>query len=369
MKVPFLDVKQTYLELENEIDAALKGVLRGGQYILGENVRRFETEFAEYCGCKYGVGVASGLDALELMLKACGIGPGDEVIIPANTYIATLLAVSRTGANPVPVEPDPSTCNIDPAKIEASLTGRTRAIMAVHLYGQAADMRRIRVICKAKDIKLLEDASQAHGALHHGIKSGALGDAAGFSLYPGKNLGAFGDGGIVTTDDADIAEYIRIARNYGSEIKYYNLFKGVNSRLDEIQAAVLRIKLKYLDEWNGRRTQIARFYLDALKSLEDKLILPRTGEGNTHVWHLFTVKTTRRDELSAYLEGKGIGTLTHYPVPPYLQAAYPELHHLKDDYPISSAIAEQILSLPIGPHLTTAQVKYVCEAINAFFRV
>jgi len=368
MNVPFLDVKQSYLELEAEIDAALKGVLRGGQYILGENVECFETEFAAYCGCKFGVGVASGLDALHLLLKAHGIGPGDDVIVPANTYIATLLAVSGTGANPLLVEPDPSTCNIDPARIEAALTANVKAIMAVHLYGQAADMRRIRTICEKHNIKLFEDASQAHGASHHGVKTGALGDAAGFSLFPGKNLGSFGDGGIVTTDDNDIAQYIRTARNYGSEKKYYNAFKGVNSRLDEIQAAVLRVKLKSLDEWNLRRNATAGLYLDTLKSLEGRLVLPRIGEGNTHVWHLFTVKTERRNELSAYLGKKGVDTLVHYPIPPYRQAAYQEFSHLEDNFPISTAIADQILSIPVGPHLTKNQAEYVCEAIHGFFQ-
>jgi len=305
MNIPFLDVKQTYLELENEIDAAVKAVMSGGQYILGKNVEGFETEFAAYCGCRYGVGVASGLDALELLLKAYDIGPGDDVIVPANTYIATLLAVSDTGADPILVEPDPDTCNIDPAGIEAALTSNTKAVMAVHLFGQAANMQRIRKICKVHDIHLFEDASQAHGALHHNVKTGALGDAAGFSLYPGKNLGAFGDGGIVTTDNPDIAEYIRIARNYGSEKKYYNQIKGVNSRLDEIQAAVLRVKLKYLDEWNLRRNRIAHLYLEALKPLQDELVLPCIGDGNTHVWHLFTVRTPRRDELKTYLDRKG----------------------------------------------------------------
>ncbi|MFC1516212.1 DegT/DnrJ/EryC1/StrS family aminotransferase [Thermodesulfobacteriota bacterium] len=368
MKIPFLDVKQTYLELKDEIDTAVKAVLSRGQYILGENVERFETEFAAYSGCRYGVGVASGLDALELILKARGIGPGDDVIVPANTYIATLLAVSRIGANPVLVEPDPTTCNIDPKKIEASLTGRTRAIMAVHLYGQAADMKSIRKICETRGILRFEDASQAHGALHHGVKVGALGDAAGFSLYPGKNLGAFGDGGIVTTDDTGIAEYIRIARNYGSEKKYYNSIKGVNSRLDEIQAAVLCVKLKHLDEWNLRRNRIAHIYLEALDPLQDELVLPRIGDGNTHVWHLFTVRTPQRDALRSYLDRKGVGTLVHYPIPPYSQAAYRELNHLKDAYPISSAMADQILSLPMGPHLTKEQTNYVCETIHAFFK-
>lgn len=368
MNVPFLDLKQTYLELEDEIDAAVKGVMMGGWYILADNVERFEEEFAAYCGCKYCVGVASGLDALELLLKAYGIGSGDDVIVPANTYIATVLAVSNIGANPVLVEPDPLTCNIDPMKIEEAFTKKTKAVMAVHLYGQTADMRRIQKICRKYDIKLFEDAAQAHGALHFGVKAGALGDAAGFSFYPGKNLGAFGDAGAVTTNDAVVADYIRKSRNYGSEKKYYNSIKGVNSRLDEMQAAILRVKLKYLDEWNSRRAIIARLYLNNLKFHDDELILPMTVEGNVHVWHLFTVKSNRRDELIRYLDKKGVGTLIHYPIPTYRQMAYKELNHLKDNYPISNAIADQILSLPIGPHLAEEQANYVCKALNTFFK-
>jgi dTDP-4-amino-4,6-dideoxygalactose transaminase len=368
MNVSFLDVKQTYLEIEKEIDAAVKGVLSGGWYILGENVEHFENEFAAYCGCKYCVGVASGLDALQLLLAAYGIGPGDDVIVPANTYIATLLAVSNIGANPVLVEPDPATLNIAPRHIEAALTAKTKAVMAVHLYGQSADMTRIKKICQKNNLKLFEDASQAHGASHFNIKTGALGDAAGFSFYPGKNLGAFGDGGAVTTDDSDVADFIRTARNYGSQKKYVNIIKGVNSRLDELQAAILRVKLKYLDEWNHRRADLAGRYLEALDFHGEQLIAPVVGEGNIHVWHLFTIKTSRRDELMAYLNQKDIATLIHYPIPPYRQAAYQELSHLRDNYPISDAIADQILSLPMGPHLTMQHVDYVCETVNAFFK-
>lgn len=367
MNVPFLDVKQTYLAIQEEIDAAIKGVLQSGRYILGENVEYFEQEFAAYCGCKFCIGVASGLDALYLLLKAYDIGPGDDVIIPANTYIATALAVSSTGAKPVLVEPDPLTCNIDPSKIKEAITDSTKAVLAVHLYGQTADMYRIRKICRKHDIKLFEDAAQAHGALHHGIKAGALGDAAGFSFYPGKNLGAFGDAGAVTTDNPDIAEYVRVARNYGSSKKYYNSIKGINSRLDEIQAAVLRVKLKYLDQWNRRRADIARLYLESLNFRRERFRPPVTGEGNTHVWHVFTVQSDRRNDLQTYLSRKGIGTLIHYPVPPYSQTAYAELNKLKNNYPISNAISKQILSLPIGPHLTREQVDYVCEIVNAFF--
>jgi len=367
MNVPFLDLKQTYLELAKEVDATVKSVLKNGWYILGENVESFENEFAEYCGCKYCIGVASGLDALQLLLKAHGICPGDDVIVPANTYIATALAVSNIGANPVPVEPDPLTCNIDPQRIEEALTVRSKAVMAVHLYGQTADMKRIQTVCQKHKLKLFEDASQAHGAKHHGIKAGFLGDAAGFSFYPGKNLGAFGDGGAVTTSNADVAEYVRNARNYGSEKKYYNTIKGVNSRLDEIQAAVLRVKLKYLDVWNSRRSEIARIYLESLNFLDGRLIAPVTGEGNSHVWHLFTVQSNLRDKLQAYLGQKSIETLIHYPVPFYSQAAYQKLNHLKGNFPISNAVADQTLSLPLGPHLTKERVDYVCETINAFF--
>lgn len=368
MNVPFLDLKQTYLEIEDEIDAAVKGVLNKGWYILGENVARFEEEFAAYCGCRYCVSVASGLDALELLIKAHDIGLGDDIIVPANTYIATLLAVSNTGANPVLVEPDPSTCNIDPMQIEAALTSKTKAVMAVHLYGQAANMRRIKKICRKHNITLFEDASQAHGALHYGVTTGALGDAAGFSFYPGKNLGAYGDGGAVTTDNADVADYLRMLRNYGSEKKYYNLIKGVNSRLDEIQAAILRVKLKYLNEWNSRRATIARRYLDLINPQDERLVLPVTGEGNVHVWHVFTIQSSQRDDLKAYLNKKGVHTLIHYPVPPFRQAAYSELNHLKRNYPISNAISNRILSLPMGPHLSIGQADYVGKTVNAFFK-
>jgi len=366
MKIPFLDLKKTYLELKEEIDTAVEDVLKGGWYILGENVRRFEEEFAAYCGCRYCVGVGSGMDGLELLLKAHGVGPGSEVIVPANTYIATALAVSNVGAKPVLVEPDKKTCNIDPSRIEKVITSKTSAVLAVHLYGQPADMNKIRVICQTHGLKLFEDAAQAHGATHFGVKAGGLGDAAGFSFYPGKNLGAFGDAGAVITDDPEVSQYIRMARDYGSEKKYYNRIKGVNSRLDEIQAAVLRVKLRHLDEWNRRRSETARFYLDNLKPLAEELMLPEIGEGNCHVWHLFTVRSSRRNELQAYLEEKGIGTLIHYPVPLYSQAAYKEMNHLAGNYPISNAIADQILSLPMGPHLSERETKYIIAAVISF---
>jgi len=368
MQIPFLDLKKTYLELKEEIDIAVKGVLKGGWYILGENVHRFEEEFAAYCGCRYCVGVGSGMDALELLLKAHGVGPGSEVIVPANTYIATALAVSNVGAKPVLVEPDEKTCNIDPSKIEKVITLKTSAVLAVHLYGQPADMNSIRMICQTYGLKLFEDAAQAHGATHFGIKAGALGDAAGFSFYPGKNLGAFGDGGAVLTDERDVAEYVRMARNYGSEKKYYNAIKGMNSRLDEIQAAILRVKLRYLGEWNRRRSAVAQIYFDKLEARDEELVLPHIGEGNTHVWHLFAVRSNSRDKLRVYLEKEGVGTLIHYPIPLYSQAAYREMNHLGDKFPISNAISEQIVSLPMGPHLSKGDVEYVCEEVNRFFQ-
>ena len=367
MDVPFLDLKAAYRESAREIDAAVKRVLEGGWYILGEHVNRFENAFAAYCGCRYAIGVGSGMDALVLLLKSVGIGPGNDVILPANTYIATALAVSKVGARPVLVEPDPGTCNLDASRIEPVLTLNTRAVLAVHLYGQTANMVRIRDICQRHGLLLLEDAAQAHGAMHHGIKAGALGDGAGFSFYPGKNLGAFGDGGAVTTDDPDIAQYVRIARNYGSEEKYYNAVKGINSRLDELQAAILLVKLKYLDQWNQRRSETAHTYLNGLQPRGRELVLPQVGEGNRHIWHLFTIRSTRRNELCDYLEKRGIGTLIHYPVPLYRQRAYTELNTLADRYPISNALSEQILSLPMHPHLSKEAVQYVCDEVNRFF--
>jgi len=246
------------------------------------------------------------------------------------------------------------------------ITSKTRAVMAVHLYGQTADMKRIKEICQKSGLKLFEDAAQAHGAMHFGVKTGSLGDGAGFSFYPGKNLGAFGDGGAVLTDERDVAEYVRMARNYGSGKKYYNVIKGMNSRLDELQAAILRVKLRHLDEWNQRRSEVARLYLDRLEVRDEELVLPHIGEGNSHVWHLFTVRSIHRDALRTYLEKEGIGTLIHYPVPLYSQAAYEEMNHVRDNFPISNAISEQILSLPIGPHLSIEAAEYVCKTVNSF---
>lgn len=369
MEVPFLDIGATYSELEGEIDTAIKKVLKGGWYILGENVNQFETEFAEYCQSKYCVSVASGLDALVLILKAYKIGEGDEVIVPSNTYIASALAISNVGAIPVFVEPDVKTYNIDPAKIEAAITKKTKAVMAVHLYGQTADIRNIKPICERYSLKLIEDAAQAHGAEHYGQKAGSLGDAAGFSFYPGKNLGAYGDGGAITTNDEAVAEYIRVARNYGSEKKYYNSIKGLNSRLDEMQAAVLRVKLKYLDQWNIRRDRTAQYYLECLNpDKKEGLNLPGCAEGNKHAWHLFVIRTSKRNGLIEHLNEHSVGWLIHYPVPPYMQVAYKELNHFGKQYYLTEQLTGEILSLPIGPHLTRQQMEYVGDMLNAFVR-
>jgi len=366
MEVKFLDLEAAYLELKSEIDKAVKKVLKSGWYILGENVEAFEEEFANYCGVKYCIGVGCGLDALELILRAYNIGVGDEVIVPSNTYIATVLAVSNVGATPVFVEPDEETYNIDPEKIEEKITKKTKAIIAVHLYGQCADIIKIKSTCKKYDLILIEDAAQAHGAEHFGKKAGSLGDAAGFSFYPGKNLGALGDGGAVTTNDKTIAEYVRIARNYGSEKKYYNSIKGVNSRLDEIQAAVLRVKLKYLDEWNKRRNKFAHLYIKNLSKNFQHISLPKILSGNRHVWHLFVIRIKEREKLINYLNKKSIGWLIHYPVSPYNQVAYKEMNHLNKEFSLTNRSVNEILSLPMGPHLKEEELKYVCRTMNIF---
>jgi len=367
MKVPFLDVGATYKELGKEIDAAVKQVLADGWYILGKNVELFEKEFAEYCGTKYCVGVGNGMDALELILRAYGIGVRDEVIVPANTYIATVLVINHVGATPILVEPDIRSYNIDPVKIESVITKKTKAIMAVHLYGQCANIKAIKPICKKYQLKLIEDVAQAHGAEHFGKKAGSLSDVAGFSFYPGKNLGAYGDAGVVTTNDPHVAKYIRIARNYGSEVKYHNSLKGFNSRLDEIQAAVLRVKLRHLDQWNKRRNKIANYYLQYLNPGKNvNFILPEVSPGNKHIWHVFAVRTKKRDQLITYLNKKGVSTLIHYPLPYYQQPAYKELNKFKNQFPLSNQIAKEIVSLPIGPHLQEKEMQYVVNMVNSF---
>ncbi len=354
--VPFLDLKATYLELQSELDNAYANVMQSGYYLLGKELEAFEKEFAEYCNTTHCVGCGNGLEAIELLLKAYGIGEGDEVIVPSNTYIATWLAVSYVGATPVPVEPILETYNIDPSLIEAAITSKTKAIIPVHLYGQTVDIDPILAVAKKYNLVVIEDAAQAHGALYKGRKVGSLGHAAAFSFYPGKNLGAYGDAGAITTNDKNIAEKIKIIRNYGSQKKYFNEVKGVNSRLDELQAAFLRVKLKKLDEWNARRKVIAQLYLDRLKN-EKSIVLPIVPDWADPAWHLFVIRHQNRDDLQKKLSEKGIQTLIHYPLPPHKQAAYVEMNGL--NFAISEKIHIEVLSLPIGPHMSIEVAKQV----------
>jgi dTDP-4-amino-4,6-dideoxygalactose transaminase len=365
MNVPFLDVKAGYDELKGELDEAYKRVMDSGWYILGVEVDRFEEEFAASTGSRHCIGVGNGLEALVLILKAYGIGKGDEVIVPANTYIATWLAVSYAGASPVPVEPDPRTCNLDPNRIETALSRRTKAILPVHLYGQTAEMEPILKIAKKRKLKVIEDAAQAQGARYKGKTAGNLGDAAGFSFYPGKNLGAYGDAGAVTTDDAKLADKVRMLRNYGSKEKYKNEIKGHNSRLDPLQAAFLSVKLKKLEEWNNRRRTLANRYLDELKDVPG-LTLPHKPEWTEPVWHLFTIRHKKRDGLQNHLKAQGIGTLIHYPIPPHKSGAYKELPKKFRKQPITEALSRTLLSIPMGPHLTHVQQDYVIQSIKSF---
>ena len=365
MSVPFLDLGATYDELRQELVAGFQRVMNSGWYILGDEVEAFEREWASYCSVAHCVGVGNGLEALHLVLRAWGIGDGDEVIVPSNTYIATWLAVSQVGARPVPVEPDLETYNIDPARIESAISRRTRAIMPVHLYGQPADMDPINEIAARHGLKVLEDAAQAHGARNKGRRTGGLGHAAGWSFYPTKNLGAFGDAGAVTTDDAELADRVRVLRNYGSRAKYLNEVKGYNSRLDPLQAAFLRVKLGHLDEWNQRRCAVAGRFLEALSGIPS-LIVPRVPAWAEPVWHQFVVRHPRRDDLKSALEKQGIGTMIHYPVPPHLSEAYADLAMTSGTLPIAEDIATTVLSLPIGPHMAESNVRRVAENVSAF---
>ncbi len=363
--IPFLDLKATYTELKDELDAASERVLNSGWYILGEEVDAFEAEWAAYCGAKYCVGVGNGLEALHLILRALDIGAGDEVIVPSNTYIATWLASSYAGAIAIPVEPDPRTYNLDPDRIEAAITSRTRAIMPVHLYGQPADMDAINAIAQKHNLKVIEDAAQAHGARYKGRSVGALGDAAGWSFYPGKNLGAIGDAGAVTTNNPVIAEKVRVLRNYGSRVKYYNEVKGFNSRLDPLQAAFLRAKLGHLNEWNARRKVLVSQYQAGLANVPD-LVVPHTPEWAEPVWHLFVVRHAQRDALQKHLQAAEIGTLIHYPVPPHLSEAYQDAGWRAGQFLLAEQMAQSVLSLPMGPHLSTSAAEIVIDEITKF---
>lgn len=361
MKVPFLDLGAAYRELRSEIDAAVDRVLSSGIYILGNEVEAFEQEWAAYCGAREAVGLANGLDALILALRALDIGSGDEVIVPSNTYIATWLAVSAVGARPVPVEPNLDTYNLDPSRIPEAITSRTRAILPVHLYGQPADLDPILAIARAQGLAVIEDAAQAHGASYKDQRIGAHGDIVCWSFYPGKNLGAFGDAGAITTNRSDLADRIRVLRNYGSRVKYVNEVQGVNSRLDPLQAAILRVKLNKLDAWTERRRSIAAQYQMLLRNREVQL--PEVPIWAEPVWHLYVIRSPRRELLQRELTEAGIGTLIHYPVPPHMQGAYAELGYASDDFPISRKLANEVLSLPIGPHLAANDLKAVQEII------
>lgn len=364
LTVPFLDLGAAGRELAPELESAAVRVLRRGWFLLGEELAGFEEAWGRYCGAEHCVGVANGLDALHLILRAMDIGPGDEVIVPSNTFIASWLAVSQAGATPVPVEPDPRTRNLDPARIEAAITPRTRAVMAVHLYGQPADMAPIAELARGRGLRVIEDAAQAHGARYHGRRVGALGDAAAWSFYPGKNLGAAGDAGAVTTRDPELAARLRLLRNYGSSVKYVHEVQGFNSRLDEVQAAVLNVKLAVLDEWNARRGRVASRYLAGIRHPE--IALPWVPAWAEPVWHLFVVRTARRDALQAHLRDRGVATLVHYPVPPHLQGAYAALGLGPGTLPLAERLHREVLSLPIGPHLSDEQVEHVIASVNDY---
>jgi dTDP-4-amino-4,6-dideoxygalactose transaminase len=363
MKVPFLDLHAPYAELKEDLLAAYERVAESGWYVLGLEVRAFEDEFAAYCEADHCVGVGTGLDALHLILRAYGIGEGDEVIVPANTYIATWLAVSYAGARPVPVEPDERTYNLDPELVEAAMTPMTKAIIPVHLYGQAADMGPIMDIARRYNLHVIEDAAQAHGARCQGQRVGSFGKAACFSFYPGKNLGALGDGGAVVTNDATLADKVRVLRNYGSRVKYHNEVKGFNSRLDELQAALLRTKLATLDEWNARRKGLAAQYMNTLGDIPH-LALPFVPLWADPVWHLFVVRHPRRDAVQQHLADAGIGTLIHYPVAPHLSDAYSDEEWTTGDFPRTERMAKEVLSLPMGPHLELGMIRLVVETID-----
>lgn len=367
MNVPFLDLGQTYQAIQPEVEEAILSSLRSGQYIGGPGVELFEAQFANYVGAAFCTGVANGLDALHLALRAMNVGSGDQVIVPSHTYIATWLAVTQCGATPVPVECTPETFSLDPGRVEAAITPRTRAVIAVHLYGHPADLDPILFICRNHNLRLLEDAAQAHGARYKGARIGTHGDAVAWSFYPGKNLGALGDAGAVTTRHADLAQSLQSLRNYGSRIKYINEVAGFNSRLDPVQAAALSVKLRHLDTWNARRRQIAEYYLSRFDRYP-KIVLPITADWGEHVWHLFVVRHRQRDELAAALTSDGVNTLIHYPVPPHLQGAYASMGLKQGSFPIAEMLAREVLSLPLSPMLSDGEVEYVVEVMDKHLR-
>ena len=360
--INFLNLHKINERFRDEIDDRIKQVLDSGWYILGQQVSLFEKNFADFCGVKHCIGCANGLDALNLIIKAYGFSAGDEIIVPANTYIASILAISQNGCTPVLVEPDINTYNINPDLIEQKITEKTKAIMIVHLYGQAVEMEKIWQLAKKYNLKVIEDAAQAHGAIYKGKRVGSLGDASGFSFYPGKNLGCLGDGGCITTNDDELAFKVRAIANYGSDYKYHHIFKGINSRLDEIQAGVLDVKLKYLDSDNERRREIAKFYIENIKN--PNIILPKVKNEESHVWHIFAIRTRDRDRLIKHLKANGIETNIHYPTAPHKQECYKEWQN--ESFPISEMIHQQVLSLPISPVMTDEEVTKIIKVINDY---
>lgn len=360
--IKFLDPQKINNRFRVQMDARIKAVLDKGWYLEGEENQTFARNFAKFCGTKFALGVANGLDAINLIIKAYEFGVGDEIIVPSNTYIATILAISQNGCTPVLVEPDIDTYNINPDLIEAKITPKTKAIIVVHLYGQAVQMQKIWALAQQYNLKIIEDSAQAHGAIYEGKRVGNLGDASAFSFYPGKNLGCLGDGGGITTNDEVLFRKIKAIANYGSDRKYHHIYKGVNSRLDEIQAAVLDIKLAHLDEDNARRREIAKIYREQIKN--PKIILPKAYNESACVWHCFVVRTKKRDEFEAYLNQNGVQTIIHYPTPPHKQDAYSEW--AQQSYPLSEQIHATIISLPISPVMSDDEVQKVVEVVNAF---
>jgi len=363
MKVPFVDLCKQYQGIEKEIDEAVNAVLNKGDFVLGNAVRQFETEFAKFCQVDYGIGVGSGLDALFLSLLALGIKKDDEVITSANTFVATALAISRTGAKPVLADCDPETYNIDVARIEKAITDKTKAIIPVHLYGQPVDMDNIVDLARKYNLKIIEDACQAHGAEYKGRRTGSFGDIGCFSFYPSKNLGAYGDGGMVVTNDEAIAERIRILSNYGSSIKYYHVEKGFNSRLDTLQAAILSVKLKYLDEWNSKRLKVALRYNELLKDVPG-VVTPVIKSYAKHVFHLYVIRVNERDALLEKLQRKQIYAGIHYPIPIYSLDCYRDLNYRNRSFPITEKYSKEIISLPIFPEIEDKQLRYVVEEVK-----
>lgn len=360
--IKFLDLEKINNRFRSEIDIRIRKILDTGWYLQSEENKTFTENFKNYCGTKYCLGVGNGLDALNLIIKGYGFGVGDEIIVPANTYIATILAISQNGCTPVLVEPDINTYNINPDLIEEKITSKTKAIIVVHLYGQAVQMDKIWELAKKYNLKIIEDSAQAHGAIYKDKKTGNLGDASGFSFYPGKNLGAMGDGGCITTNDEVLYNRVKALANYGSDRKYHHIYKGINSRLDEIQAAILDVKLKYLDEDNRRRCEIAKFYCENIKN--PAIVLPKISDEKSHVFHVFAVRTKNRDDFQKYLENNGIQTIIHYPTPPHKQEAYKEWNNLF--FPITEEIHNTIISLPISPVIAEEEINRIVEVVNDY---